>query len=396
MKILGRLKVNKMKTLNLNIELQDLHFFDSYLRKEIMGSPVTTLRAQGSYDPNKKEFNRPYEVTIKQDEKSMSFLIELSVIRNKLNPLKISWESKSQEHTFSEKEVKNLLNLLISRIKAAEKKTKEKPMKTFEYEARLLTLVNPIRSTIKFGKYKLVPVETPSKEGWECKLKFNVASIDKKHSITDATVEAKIIAAFLSVIFGKQISLKSFSEITPDPKPIINFEKVDRPDMRPVKHSFGEELKIPQDFQQLWNNFYSLPQKIRESFISSCLCFQVAMDMRMTHIPLSYQLFVTAIEVIAREFIGSDVRPTERFVRFICQNLDTTDKELKKRARKFYGKRSAILHEKGIGLGLIPTFDIRSFETVPMRDLWELEIFVNASLIGFLKSFKPLMHAQHT
>ncbi len=83
-----------MKTLNLNIELQDLHFFDSYLRKEIMGSPVTTLRAQGSYDPNKKEFNRPYEVTIKQDEKSMSFLIELSVIRNKLNPLKISWGSQ--------------------------------------------------------------------------------------------------------------------------------------------------------------------------------------------------------------------------------------------------------------------------------------------------------------
>jgi len=379
-----------MKTLNLDIELQDLHFFDSYLRKEIMGNPVTTLRAQGSYDPDKKEFNRPYEITIKQDEKSMSFLIELSVIRDTLNPLKISWESKSQEHTFSEKEIKTLLNLLISRIKTAEKKTKEKPMKTFEYEARLLTFVNPIKSTIKFGKYKLVEVDKPTKEGWECKLKFNVESIDKTHSITDATVEAKVIAAFFSVIFGSQISFKSFSEITPDPKSKTNYEKIKRPDLRPIKHSFREELRIPRDFKELWKQFYSLPQEIRESFISSCLCFQLAMDMRMTHIPLAYQLFVTAIEVIAREIIGSDVKPTERFVRFICQNLDPMDKELKKRARKFYGKRSAILHEKGIGLGFIPSFDIRSFETVPMRDLWELEIFINATLLGFLKSFKPL------
>ena len=377
-----------MKTLNLDIDLQDLHYFDSFMNKEIMGYPVNSLRAEGSYDYNKKTYNRTYKVTIKKDEKTISFLIELSVIREKLNPIKISLESKPLEHNFSENEVKNLLNVLISRIRAAEKKTKEKPMKSFEYEARLATLVYPIKSTIKFGKYKLVPVETQTKEGWECKLKFDVEAIDKNHSITDATVEARIIAALLSLIFGKQISLKSFSEITPDPKPIINFETVDRPDLRPVKHPFGGELKIPHDFKELWNNFYSLPQKARESFISSCLCFQVAMEMRMTHIPLSYQLFVTAIEVVAREIIGSDVNPTERFVKFICQYLGPSDKELRKRARRFYGKRSAILHEKGIGLGYIPSFDIRSFETIPMRDLWELEIFINAALIGFLKSFK--------
>lgn len=209
-----------------------------------MGDPVTTLRAQGSYDPDKKEFNRTYEITIKQEEKSIAFLIELSVIRNKLNPLKISVDTKSQKHAFSKKEEKNFLNLLISRVKTAEKKTKEKPMETFEYEARLLTFVNPIKSTVKFGKYKLVPVETPTKEGWECKLKFNVESIDKNHSITDATVEAKIIAAILSLIFGSQISFKSFSEITPDPKPKINYEKIVRPDLRPVKHSFREEQKF--------------------------------------------------------------------------------------------------------------------------------------------------------
>ena len=128
------------------------------------------------------------------------------------------------------------------------------------------------------------------------------------------------------------------------------------------------------------------------SFISSCLCFQVALEMRMTHIPLSYQLFVTAIEVIARESYGSEERPTKRFVEFICQNINPSDKELKKRANRFYEKRSAILHEKDIGLGYVPSFDIRSFETVPMRDLWELEIFVNAALIEFLKSFKNHDH----
>jgi hypothetical protein len=155
-----------------------------------------------------------------------------------------------------------------------------------------------------------------------------------------------------------------------------------------VKHPFAGELKIPDDFTELWNKFYSLPQKVRESFISSCFCFQVAMKMRMTYIPLSYQLFVTAIEVIARENIGSDIKPTKRFVDFICRYIDPSDKELKKRAKRFYGKRSAILHEKGIGLGYIPSFDIQSFETVPMRDLWELEILVNAALIDFLASFK--------
>ena len=379
-----------MKTLNLDIDLQDLHYFDSFLKKEIMSYPVTTLRASGYYDNKKKIFNRTYKVKINKDKKIISFLIELPLIQEKLNPIKISIESKPLEHTFSENEVKNLLDMLISRIRTAEKKTKEKPTKTYEYEARLATLDHPIKSTIKFGKYKLVPVETATKKGWECKLKFSVESIDKRYSITAATVEAKIIAAFLSLIFCEQISFKSFSEITPDSKPIINFESVDRPDLRLVKHySFGE-LKIPRDFKKLWNKFYSLPQKIQEKFISSCVCFQVAMETRYKHIPLSYQVFVTAIEVIAREILGSNVKPTERFIEFICQNLDPSDKELRKRARKFYGKRSAILHEEGIGLGLIPSFDIRDirpFETVPMRDLDELEIFVNAALIGFLESF---------
>ena len=86
-------------------------------------------------------------------------------------------------------------------------------MKTYEYEARLSTLGYPFKSTIRFGKYKLGPVETPTKKSWECKLKFSVESIDKNHSITDATVEAKIIAAFLSLIFCKQISISRLTTL---------------------------------------------------------------------------------------------------------------------------------------------------------------------------------------
>jgi hypothetical protein len=212
-------QVNKMKILHLDIDSRDLHYFDSFLSKIIMGYPVDSLRAEGSYDYKKRRYNRTFRVKIKKDERVITFLIELYVVRDKISPLKISVDSKAVEYGFSENEIKQLLEMLISRIRVAEKNAKEKPMKKFEYEARLSTLAYPIRSTIKFGKYKLVPVENKTKQDWECKLKFNVESIDKEHSITDATVEAKIIAAFLSVIFDKQISLKSFSEITPDPKP---------------------------------------------------------------------------------------------------------------------------------------------------------------------------------
>lgn len=377
-----------MPTLELDIKPHELHYFDKFLNKEIMEPPVNSLKAGGSYDYNTKTYNRTYKVTIIKDEKTIVFKIELSAISEKIKPLKISIESKPSEHRFSEIEVEKLLKLLISRVKEAEKKTKEKPVKTFEYEARLLTSVYLLKSTIEFGKYKLVPVENPTKAGWECKLKFSVEAIDKDYSLTNATIEAKIVTAWLSLILNIYIHLKSFVEITPDPEPTIHFETVERPDLRPVKHPFGGEIKIPHDFIQLWNKFYSLPPKTRESFISSCLCYQLAMEMRMTHIPLSYQLFVTAIEVIAREAIGSEAKPTKRFIEFICQILNRSEKEFRKRVRLFYSRRSAILHEKGIGLGYIPSFDIRSFQAVPMRELWDLEIIVNATLIGFLKTYK--------
>jgi hypothetical protein len=329
-----------------------------------------------------------YRVTIIKDAKKIVFRIDLSATSEGINPLNVFIESEPLEHKFSENDVEKLLSLLLSRIREAEKKTKEKPLKTFEYEAHLLTSEYLLKSTIEFGKYKLVPVENSTLEGWECKLKFSVEEIDKDYSLTSATIEAKIIAAWLSLIFNIHIHLKSFSEITPDPEPVINLETIERPDLRGVKHSFGGEIKIPHDFIELWNNFYSLPPKTRESFISSILCYQVAMEMRMTHIPLSYQLFVTAVEVMAREVIGSEVGPTKRFIDFICQVLERSDEEFKKRIRGFYKRRSALVHEKGIGLGFVPSFDIRSFQAVPMEEIWDLERIVNATLIGFLKAYK--------
>ena len=88
-------QVNEMKTINLDIDIQDLHYFTSFLNKEIMGYPVNSLRANGSYNYKKKRYNRKYKVTINKDEKNISFLIDLTVIKNKLNPIKISIDSKS-------------------------------------------------------------------------------------------------------------------------------------------------------------------------------------------------------------------------------------------------------------------------------------------------------------
>ena len=67
------------------------------------------------------------------------------------------------------------------------------------------------------------------------------------------------------------------------------------------------------------------------------------------------------------------------------------DKEFRKRVRRFYRRRSAILHEKSVGVGFVPSFGIRSFQAVAMGELWDLEIIVNAALIGFLKASKKLL-----
>ena len=375
-----------MTTLELDIESQELHYFDTFLSKEIMGPPVDSLRAEGSYDQKTRTYHRTYRVTIIKDAKRIVFRIDLSATSEKIDPLNVSIESEPSKNKFSENDLEKLLSLLLSRVREAEKKTKEKPVETFEYEVRLSTSVNPLKSTIEFGQYKLVPVENSTKEGWECKLKFNVEAIDKDYSLTNATIDAKIVAAWLSLIFDLQIHFKSFSEITVDPKPVTNFETIERPDLRPIKHSFGEEIRIPNDFVELWNKFVSLPLEIRESFISSCLCWQVAMEMRATHASIAYQQFVTAVEVIAREFVKGG--PSKRFIEFVCRTLNQSDVQFRKKVQRFYGTRSASAHEKGVGLGFIPSFDIRSFEAVPMEELWHLEIIVNATLIGFLKAYK--------
>jgi len=139
---------------------------------------------------------------------------------------------------------------------------------------------------------------------------------------------------------------------------------------------------------ELWNNFCSLSPEMHESFISSCLCYQVAMDMRTTYVPVSYQLFVTAIEVIAKKVVEGG--PTKRFIDFICQNLKQPDEQFRKKIREFYSRRSEISHEKGVGLGFIPSFGIRSFDEVLGGELWELEIIINGALIGFLKYSKAI------
>jgi len=375
-----------MTTIKLNVSREDLHYFDKFLSKGIVTPPVDSLRARGSYNRSSRLYQRKYEILIKKDEKEVVFKIGLSATPDKINPLHISAKLTPSGHKFSGKEIEYLLGLLISRIKEAEKNTREKPLETFEYEARLSTSYYPLKSTIEFGKYKLVPSKERDEQGWECKLKFAMEAIDKDYSLTEATIESKIIAAWLSLVFNIVIRFKAFSEITVDPKPTIHYETIERPDFRPVKHPFGGEIKIPKDFMELWNNFYLLPSEIHDNFVSSCLCYQVAMEMRTTHAPLSYQLFVTAVEVIAKKVVVGEGK--KRFVNFIFQSLKRIDEQFGEKITKFYGTRSAIVHEKGIGLGFIPSSDIKSFEEIPGEELWALEIIVNAALIGFLSNFK--------
>lgn len=374
-----------MTSIKLNIVKTDIPYFDKFLSIGIMKPPVNSLRASGQYDSRLRIYERVYEILIKQDEREIVFEICLSATAEKVNPLGISTKSTSSMNKFSEDEMQELIDLLVSRIREAEKNAKEKPLKTFEYEARLSTSIYPLKSTVIFGKYKIAPSDKKDEQGCECKLRFSVESIDQDFSLTDATLEAKIMAAWLSVVYNVGIRFKGFSKITSDSDPIINYETIERPDLRPIKHAFAEELKVPHDFMILWKNFYSLPSEIKADFISSCLCYQVAMDLRSTYSALSYQLFVTAIEVIAKKVV-SCASIQKRFIEFICRSTNQeSQKQFTKKLEKFYGRRSAIVHEKGIGFGFLPAFDIRTFDEIPGEELWDLEIIVNSALLGFLE-----------
>lgn len=318
-----------METVKINLSLADLPYFDKFLHQEIMKPPVTSLRASGHYNEDSKLYERNYEIQVEKEERKVGIQIKLSAQSDKINPLKISIKSSSTKLEFSEKEIQELYDIFSFRIREAEKSAIKKPMKTYEFEARLSSSIYPLRSTIKFGKYKIVPSEKKDTQGWEFKLKFAVEGIDKDFAITDATIEAKIIAAWLTLIFNIIISFKGFSEITSDPKAIKHYETIKRPDFRPVKHPFAGELKIPSDFLKLWKNFDSLPSEIKEDYISSCLCYQVAMELRHTYPALSYQLFVTAVEVISKKaicFAGVQ----RRFIEFICRSLNKSDKKFKR------------------------------------------------------------------
>jgi len=374
-----------MSSIKINLSLSDLPFFDKFLHQELIKSPVESLRVKGQYLEDLKLYERNYEIQVKKGERKVEIQIKLTAKSDKINPLKISIKSPAPKSELSEKEMHEILDIIVSRIKEAEKSAIKKPMKTYEFEARLSSDIYPLRSTVEFGKYKIVSSEKKDTQGLEFKLKFTEEGIDKDFATTDATIEAKIVAAWLTLIFSINVVFKGFSEITADPKVVTHYETIKRPDLRPIKHSFARELKIPRDFIKLWNNFDSLPPKIKEAFVSSCMCYQVAMELRYTYPALSYQLFVTAIEVIANKTV-SFVGVQRRFIEFICINLSKSDKKFRSQLQDCYSLRSSVVHEKGVGLRFIPLFDIRSFELIPAGKLWTLEIIVNAALINFLEN----------
>jgi hypothetical protein len=70
----------------------------------------------------------------------------------------------------------------------------------------------------------------------------------------------------------------------------------------------------------------------------------------------------------------------------MCKGIGRSDKEFRDKVGRFYGERSNVLHTRGVGLGFMPLYGIRSYSPVSGTDLWRLEIDMNAALIGFLKN----------
>jgi len=366
--------------MQLNIKPHDLYYFDIYLRELLIEKPANSLRSNGSRTDKPDGYQLKYEISINENGKQNLFEILIITTQHKIMPIEI----RSIKIDSPEKEDVHK-DMLIIRTREAERKTIEKPMNTFEVEAHISTGVYPIKSTIEFGKYRLSPLEERSEWGWLCKLRFPVEAINKDNSITWATVEAKQVAAFLTLIFGVLIRFRRFSEITEDIAPKINVEDIERPDLRSVKHPFAGELKIPSDFSDLWTHFQSLPQDIGTAFQSSCICFQVAKEIDMTKMGVAYLLFVTAIEVISNKVIER-ATPGTRFKEFICQSLGCSDEKFRDKLGRIYSKRSDVVHHEGVGIGFIPLNGIASFQVVSGTDLWSLEIIVNAALIGFIKN----------
>ena len=100
---------------------------------------------------------------------------------------------------------------------------------------------------------------------------------------------------------------------------------------------------------------------------------------------IAYLLFVTAIEVISKKVIER-TRAGTRFKEFICQSIGRLDDEFRAQLGRFYSQRSNVLHTEGVGLGFMPIGGIISFHAVSGNELWRLEIYTNAALIGFLKN----------
>ena len=96
---------------------------------------------------------------------------------------------------------------------------------------------------------------------------------------------------------------------------------------------------------------------------------------------ISYTLFVTAIEVISKKVLMG--RPGTRFKEFICTSIERSDPAFKSQVGRFYNQRSKVLHNVGVGMRNIPMHGIISFDVIGGQDLWRLEIYSNAALLGF-------------
>jgi hypothetical protein len=92
-------------SMQLNIEPQDLYFFDMYLRELLFAKPVNSLRSNGTPTEKPKGIQLIYEVTIKKNGKDTVIEIKLIATQKNIEPLQIraiKFDSIEEKETLTE------------------------------------------------------------------------------------------------------------------------------------------------------------------------------------------------------------------------------------------------------------------------------------------------------
>lgn len=373
--------------------------FVKYLQKRLRAI-ANGLSSEGSFDPSTRKHKLTMKSNIKLDGITHPFTMYLEKNRSGIDSINVIVRCPKGKESLQLS--KRALSMLETEIKNAKEDARRRPLKSFNFEARLDSNLNPMKSTVKFGKYEIAPATKradgtpiPQKSnilvrgGFEFKLRFAVRALDDDDAFQIAMLEAKKMAAWLSLIFHLDIEFKLFSGMTKDEVEWgVHYEEISRPDFRFIYRATMEELRIPMDFHELWNALCSLPGDLHNRFMNSCFNYQAALALQTRFPRLSYVLYIEAINIISRR------QGRKNFSNFVCKQLGTQATELVNSLKYLYSRRSAYLHGHGVGPGRIfglSTPLINEEEAYFTQELSTLEKLVNASMISFLLKFRTII-----